>query len=605
MLKKIYTRWWQEFKQKPNYKHSVLWIGLLLLFSSLSAQDYPDFRRACALSDGQNVRLSWSPLDADPCNGFQNITIYGRTDNFQPYQEIDVLTDINALQYTHFGAQNISNNWSYQIVYKFLCNGDSSSSHVLQIDLTQPQNMFVDSVSVNIFTNDVTIGWSENTAPDLYGYFVWQEQGANNVFLDTTDTTFFVHPESSPQLGAVGYTVTAIDSCFNQSEIQTGHRTIFLQSTYNRCLNTIDINWSAYVGWSNILNYKVFSRNGIVGGFTEVANNNPSQRNLSFSNFTAGDTLEFYIQATDGNNGYTSTSNKITVITRLKQFSARNYFSFATVIDSFSIGLKFLADPASDAKKFILFRKNAQEAFRKITEFTYDGVAQDITYTDFDVNPMRESYEYRVISEDTCQNNLDTTNLARSIHLSITSNDNGNALLWNRYENWDAGVNGYSVFRGFDFGDGFTWNSIATINNTDSSFLDNQLPADVGIAGTCYYIEANENLGNSFGEQATSKSNTVCLLEDAIIHFPNAFAPKKVNTLFLPKGVNIDYSRTTMLIYARNGQLMKKIDDIRQGWDGTNLNGELCLDGVYLYICELFGLNEKKYNYKGTLHLLR
>jgi gliding motility-associated-like protein len=187
----------------------------------------------------------------------------------------------------------------------------------------------------------------------------------------------------------------------------------------------------------------------------------------------------------------------------------------------------------------------------------------------------------------------------------MESTDVANNLKWNRYTLWDAGVNKYNVYRGFDFGSGFTWNILSTMANTDSLYSDSNFPLDVGIAGTCYYVEADEQAGNKYGEQSVSKSNTICLVEDAVIYFPNAFVPQGVNTLFLPVGANIDYNRSNMLIYARNGQLMKKIDNVSHGWNGTNLDGEMCPQGVYVYICEIFGLNEKKYNFKGTVHLLQ
>lgn len=598
-------KWWRESSSLSFYKKLLLWMGLILLSPSLSAQNnYPDFRRVCGDGLGQNISLSWSPL-TDGCAKFQKLIIYGRVDALQPFQIIDQLTDISLTQYTHFGAKNISTSWSYYLVFKDLCNNDSAYSRTLEIDVIQPPVSDIDSVSVDINTGRVIVGWSPNPAPDLKDYRVWSSQGANNVPITRIDTTVYDHPGSSPNTGTQGYKITALDSCDNQSIINTLHSTIFLQHAYDSCLSTVTVTWSAYIGWNNILNYKVFDRNGIVGAYSLTATYNPSLRSHTFSAFTPGDTLEFYIQATDGNNGYTSTSNKITVITRSRKFSKRNYISYASVIDSSGIQLKILGDPTSDTKKYTLYRKKGDEGFRKIADISYDGTSQSQLFTDNDVEAFKFSYQYRFISENLCDNVLDTSNVVKTIYLKLNSDDNGNYLDWNRYSFWDAGIDKFNVYRGFDFGNGFTWNILSSVVNSDSSYSDINFPTDAGISGTCYYIEAEEAFGNQFGEQSKSQSNIVCLVDDAVIFFPNAFAPGKVNTLFLPVGTNVNYNRTSMLIYARNGQLMKKIDDIREGWDGTNLNGDLCLDGVYLYVCELFGLNEKKYNYKGTLHLLR
>lgn len=577
---------------------------MTLLSLSVNGQNkYPDFRHVCGDGFGNNINLSWSPL-SDTCGKFDTLYIYGSIDALQPFTLIDKISNLASTQYTHFGAKNISTTWNYYLVYKSLCNGDSAISDTLSIDNTQPPSSEIDSVSVDINTGKVVIGWSKNPAPDVMNYTIWRALGANNVPIDTIDSTFYIHPTSNPNSGALAYTLTAIDSCLNQSIIQSSHTTMFLRSVYDTCNKSITINWTAYFGWANILGYDIYIKNG-QSAFIKLQTNNPSNLSYTFTNFIQGDTLEFYIQAREGNKGFTSSSNKITITTRGRKYSKRNYISYASVLDSTSVEIKLLCDTASDTKKYTLYRKKQDEGYIKLTDLIYDGSSLDITYIDNNTQNFLTNYQYRFISSDKCGVNLDTSNIVKTMFLSVESNNNGNNIKFNRYSLWNAGVDRFNIYRGFDFGNGFTWNIVNTLNNTDSLYSDINFPDDVGLAGTCYYIEAQEGIGNIYGEQSTSKSNTVCLVEDAVIHFPNAFAPGKVNTLFLPKGVNIDYKRTSMLIYARNGQFIKKIDDIRNGWDGTNQNGDMCLDGVYLYICELFGLNEKKYNFKGTVHLLR
>lgn len=604
MWKKTYTVWWQAFNPACFKKQILLGLALLSLSVYGKAQNnYPDFRNVCAAGIGSDIYLSWSPL-SDTCGGFQKLYIYGRTDGLQPFKLIDSVSSINQNQYIHFGAKTVSTAWGYFLVFKFLCSGDSAYSKTVDIDFNQPNISVIDSVSVDINTGKIVIGWSPNPAPDLLSYVIWTSQGVNNTPLDTINTTIYNDPSSSPSGGVQSYTLTAVDSCWNQSVISTVHRSMFLQSVYDTCKASINLSWSAYVGWTNILGYDIYAKNGD-SSFKIVGSTNSSQPQFSFSNFKPGDTLEFFIRAKEGNKGFTSSSNKAQVQTRKRNFSSRNYISYATVLDSSTIELKLLADPSADTKSFTIYRKKEQEGFLKQQDIVYDKTSNSIIYTDKNVVPYLYSYQYRFISEDICDNPLDTSNVAKTILLSITPEELNNNLEWSTYKLWDAGVNQYSIYRGFDFGNGFTWNILNTTGGNDSLYQDNNFPNDAGIAGTCYYIEATESTGNKYGELAKSKSNTVCLVEDATIFFPNAFAPDKINTLFLPKGTNIDYRRTNMLIYARNGQLMKKIDDIHQGWDGTNLNGDLCVDGVYLYLCEVYGLNEKKYNFKGTVHLLR
>lgn len=593
-----FTRWWQAFNNSFLPKAFALWVATAFALSVYSQNNYPDFRKVCAIGIGNDITLNWSPLN-DPCGGFQKLYIYGRINNLQPFQLIDSLSTIAATNYTHIGAKAVSTTWNYFLVYKFLCNGDSAYSQTLDIDFDQPGISDIDSVSVDIATGKVQVGWRANPAPDLLSYVVWTNAGTNNTPIDTVNTTLYTDPLADPNTGVKSYTLTALDSCYNQSVIGNVHRTVFLQHTYDTCRNKITLNWSAYVGWSNITGYDINAKINS-GNFSVVRNLNALTD--TFLGFTPGDTLEFYIRAREGTNGFTSASNKIIIITRARKFSTRNYISYATVADTSTIELKLLADTLSDTRKIYIYRRTGDETFTKLNELVYAD-SSFLIYTDNTALPNQTSYEYRFINYDQCQKPLDTSNIAKTIHLQIISTPNGNELKWNKYKHWDAGVNRYEVFRGFDFGSGFTWNS--EFNLTDSFRLDNTLPEETGIQGTCYYIEAAEGTGNKYGEQSTSKSNTVCVVEDVSIYFPNAFAPLEVNKLFLPVGSNVDYKKSTMLIYSRTGQLVKKIDNIKTGWDGTNLDGELCPDGVYLYLCEVFGLNEKKYNFKGTVHLLR
>lgn len=598
------TRWWQAFKTRKKFNILFLAGILLCLAKPVFSQNYPDFRKVCADGLGNNITLFWSPLN-DTCGSFTSLRIYGRVDALSPFQLIDSITNISQTSYVHINAKTISTNWGYFLVYRNKCNGDTSTSVIQDIDFTQPPVSVIDSVSVDTGTGKVVIGWSPNPAPDLRAYVIWSNQGANNIPIDTIVPTNFTDTfGTSPGTGVQSYTLTALDSCFNQSIISTFHRTVLLSHTYDTCGKQLNLSWTRYVGWSNILSYQVYARVNS-GSFLLIATNNSAQQTSSFSGFNHGDTVEFFIKALEGTNGFSSTSNRIKIITRKRKFSGRSYISYATVLDSATVEIKVLADSTSDTKVFSLFRKKDDEAFIKVADVNYDGASPTVIIADAGLETYKFSYTYHIISKDRCNKELDTTNIARTILLIAETTTAGNELTWNRYNVWNAGVLQYNLYRGFDFGSGFTWNLISTISNTDSTYIDSNLPLDVGIAGTCYYVEAEENIGNVFGEQSKSRSVTICFVEDALVYFPTAFAPEEINRIFLPKGTNIDYKRTTMHVYASNGQLMKNISDLRLGWDGTNLYNVACPDGVYIYLCELFGLNGKKYNFKGVIHLLR
>src|SRR5690606_20741627 len=120
-----------------------------------------------------------------------------------------------------------------------------------------PDDITIDSVSVDINTGEIYVGWPASTAKDLYGYVVWQSAGTNNIPIDTVFSTQYI---DLPFNGVKGYALTALDSCFNQSVINTVHSTMFLSSSFDTCRRLIELSWTPYVGWNIIGEYRVYYR---------------------------------------------------------------------------------------------------------------------------------------------------------------------------------------------------------------------------------------------------------------------------------------------------------------------------------------------------------
>jgi gliding motility-associated-like protein len=59
-----------------------------------------------------------------------------------------------------------------------------------------------------------------------------------------------------------------------------------------------------------------------------------------------------------------------------------------------------------------------------------------------------------------------------------------------------------------------------------------------------------------------------------------------------------------MVIYDRWGGIVKKIPDLRIGWDGTGPSNELMQEGVYFYVANLYStLNGTTRIYSGHVFL--
>ncbi len=66
---------------------------------------------------------------------------------------------------------------------------------------------------------------------------------------------------------------------------------------------------------------------------------------------------------------------------------------------------------------------------------------------------------------------------------------------------------------------------------------------------------------------------------------PNAFTPNDdgLNDVFVPVYEGVEVAQYLMLIYDRAGRLVFKSNSPQIGWDGRDLNGQLCPQGVYMY----------------------
>jgi gliding motility-associated-like protein len=107
-----------------------------------------------------------------------------------------------------------------------------------------------------------------------------------------------------------------------------------------------------------------------------------------------------------------------------------------------------------------------------------------------------------------------------------------------------------------------------------------------------------------FGRKDTSYSNIECLNADPIVYFPNAIQINGFNTSFYPKGVFIDYTKSSYQIYNRWGQLVFETDNIQTQWFGT-YNYSVVESEVFAYKATIVGLNGTIKYYDGTIIVLK
>ncbi len=91
-----------------------------------------------------------------------------------------------------------------------------------------------------------------------------------------------------------------------------------------------------------------------------------------------------------------------------------------------------------------------------------------------------------------------------------------------------------------------------------------------------------------------------------MLYVPNAFSPGEAeNNRFRAFGSGIDSFE--MYIYNRGGNLLFSTSQMEEGWDGCDLNGKPCQQGVYVYVIKYTDqtMPRQKKTEKGSVLLLR
>ena len=135
-------------------------------------------------------------------------------------------------------------------------------------------------------------------------------------------------------------------------------------------------------------------------------------------------------------------------------------------------------------------------------------------------------------------------------------------------------------------------------NFRDSSILNVQY---LGDHGSYFDIPANDiDSANYFAIDDVSLIDVT-----PQIHAPNVFTPNgdNVNDYFILKDTLI--ANYTCYVFDRWGASVTNFQRNERGWNGKSQTGNECSNGVYFYLVIAEGLDEKEYQIKGFVQLLR
>lgn len=553
----------------------ILFISLLYSSVAFAINAPANILRACINNDNLTVTVSWkSPSDI--CGSFSKHRLYGSED----YGSFNLISEIPSLattQYSH-SLSSINTNWRYYLVTLSTCNGvDSVVSDTLNIDTSYPLDIGLDSVSYDLISQNIIAGWKSNPSVDTDGYQIYDYSRGDGDSIGYTNDTFFTI--STNPLNRFPVVIATLDSCNLSSLISSPHTPTFLNSAIDTCDRSINLSWSLYSGWAKIDSQTVYlSINR--SPFYSIDTLTGSTNTFTLNNIHLGDTFTFFVRS--HNESISSSSNKTTIYTRAFVIPEYTYLNYISVVDNENIELNWVSFPADDIGSYAIQKTSDMNNFN-----TLNTTTSTQSFIDQSTDVSEDLFYYRIITNNNCDEPVDTSNSSRNVVLRLDTD-----LTHNSYVGWENGTNSYTLNHK---------PASSTWSETETSTLPISINSSVLESG-CYYVAVDESV-NSLGAENRSVSNTVCKKEDLSVSITTGVNPNSDNNTFKIYGTGIDHSKSQYIILNRWGEKLTE-NPTNIDWD-CYYKGELVQPGLYIYIIKLYGTKGEKKTKKGTINVLR
>lgn len=552
------------------------------------------------------ANLSWNPI--------RNPLLSSSSDEYMIFRKKGTLNSWEKIDSTALLLYIDTVNVCHDTVYYRVeisdfsgCKSVSSVDEKLFTDVIAPMTNGMDSVSIDIITGKVIMGWLPSTSEDVMGYIICH--GSPCLALDTVWGKLsgsYIDSLYDPCSASQSYRIAAFDSCFNTSLFSEIHKTIFLTSSYNKCENKIFLNWTPYINMTPVLSgYKILiSKNG--SNYYVLATLNSNTFNYVVDNLEDSTNYCFYIQAFETTTGKSSSScvKCYSIIYSLNPDIL--YIRTVTVIGENQIEVKIFTDPTNYLKGYKLLKSdNLLGPYIQIATIPYLNLA-NFSYNDYNVNTSSKVYYYQIVSVDSCGNTGLTSNTAHTILLQGKIHDSyTNLLEWTDYSDWEGNVEWYYIFRSV--------NGIFDANPIDKvlpllpgsvyQYLDDVKDFISGNGKFEYFIKAIEKNNTTYNFIEESNSNKTVIIQQPEMYIPNAISPEGINKIFKPVAVFLSNENYMMQIFNRFGQIIFETDNPDVGWDGKYLDKYVNQD-VYVYLIYYSLPNHQIVRKKGSVTVI-
>ena len=452
----------------------------------------------------------------------------------------------------------------------------------------------ISSVSVDTMSERrVTIKWdvAEVVNGQSFAVYHWKNDKWEGV-VDSLPANMreFQDVKAHPFEYAERYAVSTSIAGDHNAPLSDAHQTVFLRSgDYDKCHNSLTLNWSAYVG-ADVASYTVLGRK-IGQPYSEFGST--ADTTFATAELEEGTDYNFMVVATL-QNGLESLSNIIsyttfkyiqvrrelvsidTVFNHQGKIELRGQIDTATNINGYVIGGwgnyegGIILVPNYTSNRFILEFDNADDIYG-IAIINCSGI--NLVWNFSDVKPLA----------------IEADADAETVQLDW------NYSLIDIYDN-PKDDERFTVFCAVDDGA----ESIIATNLTDTIIKLNFNEIASEIAQNFYFRVESTDDDNRF-----SQSNTVCIQRRPDLWLPTAFTPNGdgLNDTFGPVVKSAQITDFEFIVYDRYGGRVFVSTSPDNRWDGTH-SGKQVAEGGYLYYLKAKLQNGQTIERKGSVNVV-
>ena len=493
-------------------------------------------------------------------------------------------------------------NYKVEISDSYGCTSVSNIKGDTCKNIQPPPVIIIDSVSVNA-SGQVVMGWQPSTNLDVDSYVIFLSNGSSLIGIDTIqgyNNTTYVVPGSSPGTSSLGYCISPVDSCGNYAIPSITYNTIFLTApVYDLCSRTANLSWTPYSNLpKGILKYDIYC--SVNGGIASVVGSS-SGTTFSHVGLNPGDVYCYFIRVRNSDLTITASSNTTCFTATGLPGPSYVYINSVSVnTESKQMEITYTVDLTNPFKGCNIYKSEDGINFTKLA-FVASSTTQPQMYTDAKVKTLEKNYYYSIQAADDCNNPGVWSDTSKSVVLHV-SNDNENVfyntLTWDDYTKWSGGVASFNIYRAVN--GVFDPSPISNVPVGTKTYIDNVQDFVSAQGKFSYYVEAVEGAGNIHGFMDLAKSNPADAYVEASVFVPNAFAPKGINSFWLPVAQYVEKTDYKVMVFNRYGVKVFETKSDTEGW-----TGDAATDDVYVYLIEYKNARGEYIQLKGHLNIIR